>query len=236
MQVLQIIFNFLVISLAGLFIAFSPMLIITDLLIVLRSKKPILHAAVLLASIITPLLIIAFIASLLVKPDTQVSLSAINEKINVPPLLSVLIGAILVAYGLSRFIQLRYRPLRPKSIEDVRPEKAPPSKLLPLFTFGFMKTLFSVTNVFAILFVTKLIVTNHLGPMLAFFVIFWTVLVGLVPFLVIFYYQKNKRDYLLRVQALLNQRMSENVKAYVFVGIAVVGCLLTIASIRQVLG
>lgn len=226
MNILELIFDFILISIAGLFIAFSPMLIITDLLIVLKSKKPLLHAVVLLVSIATPLLLLCFFAVNVIKPDTNISISAVNAKLNVPPFINFLLGWVLLAIGFKKFMDLKYRPLQEAT--EVKKPKTPPSKLFPLFVFGFMRTLFSLTNVLAILFVTKLIVSNKLNPLLAFFIVAWTITVGLVPFFAIFYAQKNKRQYLLKLQAILDTRMSTNVKAYAYIGLAVIGGILAL--------
>lgn len=233
MNIFELIFDFILISLAGLFIAFSPMLIITDLLIVLKSKRPILHAIVLLVSIAIPLFLLAIVASTFIKPDTNISLSSVNDKLNIPPLITLTGGLILAIVGFKNFRQLKYRPLKPGA--EVKTGKKPPTKILPLFIFGFMKTLFSLTNVFAILFVTKLIVSNKLSPGLALLIVAWTIAVGLVPFFAIFYYQKNRHDYLLRLQANLDARMSANVKAYGYGGLTVIGGILAVDSVVQLI-
>jgi hypothetical protein len=222
----ELLFDFILISVAGLFIAFSPMLIITDLLIVLKSKKPLLHAAVLLISIATPLILLCLLASQFIKPETTISISAVNAKLNIPPFINFLLGWILLAIGFQKFRELKYRPLQQAT--KLQKPKTPPSKLVPLFIFGFMRTLFSLTNVLAILFVTKLIVSNKLNPLLALFIVLWTLAVGMVPFFAIFYAQKNKRQYLLKLQAVLDARMSSNVKAYAYIGLSVVGGIVAL--------
>ncbi|HSX53635.1 MAG TPA: GAP family protein [Patescibacteria group bacterium] len=232
MNIFELVFDFVLISIAGLLIAFSPMLIITDLLIVLKSKRPLLHTVVLLGSVALPLLLLSLVAAIFIKPDSDISLRGLAEKISLPPLVDILIGITLIIYAIKRFRRFKYHS--PDSVKTAKIGKAPPSKLMPLFMFGFFKTLLSVTNIFAILFVTKLITSNKLDPLLALLILFWTIAVGIIPFLIIIYYQKNRRQYLIRLQNKIDNILTDNIQLYLMIGLGALGTAIACFGLVQV--
>lgn len=231
MNLVDFTYNLILISIAGLFIAFSPLLIITDMLIVLRSRRPLLHTGILLMSIALPLIVLGIAASFVIKPDTAIDLKAISVKLSVPPLFTLLLGCILGGMGYSRLGRLRHE----KGIKHPpkKSMKPPPAKLLPLFTFGFMKSLLSVTNIFAILLVTKLIVTQNMNPLGALIILFWTIAIGLIPFFIVIYYHHNRRERLLNLQSRVEARLAVNLQLYIGIGLLAIGAALVIESILQ---
>jgi hypothetical protein len=232
MDIVELLFDLLLVSIAGLFIAFSPILIVTNLLIVLRSKRPIFHAVVLLASIVLPLLLLCGIATFALESEADIGLKELSSNLSLPPLANVFIGIVLLVFALRKFKQLKYAPLEPKKV--AKPSKQLPTGAVPLFIFGFMKTLLSLTNIFAILFVTKLVTVNDLAPLLALLVLFWTIAVGMIPFLIIIYYRKNRRADLLRFQNKVDTILQENIKLYLLIGLGGLGVAMAAVGLIHI--
>ena len=193
MAVIDAVLSLLLLTLLGLLVAFSPMILIVNLLVVLKSTRPILKTLVLMAGMALPILIVGILAINFIDPDTQISLGSLSKKINVPPLIDIALGVWLLAWAQRRirFSRTHKKPRKPTDLIM----KNPPDKLVGLFTFAFIKSALSVTNIFAILAVGKLIVTNSINQPLSTLVILWVLLVGLIPFGVIlyFYFFKHER-------------------------------------------
>lgn len=225
----QFITDLFIVTFLGLFIAFSPMLIVVNLLIVLKSKKPILHAIALILGILTPLIIVAGLGLLLINPTSEISLSAIGAKIQIPPAIDIL-------FGISLFVMATKQFLKPVvKINPTTEFHIPNDNFWSLYLFGFMKSLLSATNLFAILVVVKLIIESSLNPIFDLAILIWTLVVGMVPFIIVLYYHRSRKDYLIKLNKRLNEIMARNLRRLIIVGLYSLASFFTLLGIWEFL-
>lgn len=223
----QLLGDLIIVTLLGLFIAFSPMLIIVNLLIVLRSKKPIVHAVALIAGILTPLLLVAGLGILFINPDSQISLRAISQEIQIPPLIDLMFGLSLLILATKQLAKPSLPP-NPAAAEQFH---IPNDNFWSLYVFGFMKSLLSATNLFAVLVVAKIIIQSAFNPLFDLALLGWTLAVGMIPFALTLYYHRFRRDYLVTLNKRLNEVLARNVRRLVVVGLYALGSLFSLLGI-----
>lgn len=209
MDIFSVVLNFFLITILGFLIAFSPMIVIVNVLVILKSKRPILRTLVLMAGMAAPLIIVSVLAYRFLEPNSQVSLRGITDKISIPPLFDLALGVWLASLAIKRW-QYSKQHDKPKKSADLIMKK-PPDKLSGLFGFAFIKSTLSATNIFAVLVVAKTLITHSIDEPLAAIIILWVILVGLLPFLIILYlyFFKHERLELLsdQVDKLLNRNL-----------------------------
>lgn len=227
MNIWQFITDIIIVTFLGLFIAFSPMLIMVNLLIVLKSKRPILHAVALILGIITPLLIVAWIGLQFINPDSQISISSISASLQIPPLIDISFGLALFGVAIKQMLK------PPELFAKASEFKIPTDTFGAMFAFGFMKSLLSATNLFAILVMVKLIIESSLNPMLDLIILLWTLAVGLIPFAIVLYYHRFRKGYLLKLNKKLNEIMARNLRRVVIVGLYAVATMFTLAGLYE---
>lgn len=227
MEVGKLLSDLIIVTLLGLFIAFSPMLIIVNLLIVLRSNKPMVHAVALIAGILTPLLLVAGLGLLFISPDSQISLRAISQKINIPPLIDLLFGLSLLIMATKQLVKPTLTP-KPANAEQFH---IPNDNFWSLYAFGFMKSLLSATNLFAVLVVVKIIIQSALNPLFDLALLGWTLAVGMIPFVLTLYYHRFRRGYLVTLNKRLNEVLARNVRRLIVVGLYALGSLFSLFGV-----
>ena len=221
MDILDFLFNFLLVTILGLLIAFSPMLVIVNVLVVLKSKRPILRTIVLMAGIVLPLVIIAYLGLTFIDASSHVSLRGLNEKISIPPAINLLFGAWLLGLAAKRYsyVQTHKAPKKPSSLKI----KNPPDKLLNLFIFAFLKSTLSVTNLFAMLAITQLVIINSVKQPSLTLAIIWAILIGLIPFGIILYSYYFRHEQLEKLSAQIDALSRRNLDAVINLALATVG-------------
>jgi len=220
--------NFLLITLLGLLVAFSPMIVIVNLLVVLKSSRPILRTIVLMAGIAAPLLLISGLAILFMDPKGDISFRGLSEKISIPPIIDLAFGAWLLAFAYRRYQHsLLHGPKKTANLIL----KKPPDKLSALFTFAFVKSSLSVTNLFAILVITNLIITKQVHQPLATIAVLWVILIGLIPFGVILYFYFFKHERLEKLSGQVDALLNKNIDAAINLGIALIGAFFLLHGV-----
>lgn len=233
MDFIYLILNILLITMLGLLIAFSPMLVLVNVLVVLRSQRPILRTAVLMAGMVLPLLIIAGLAAVFLEPDSQVSFRGLSDKISVPPLLDLLLGLWLISLALKRWRYTKTHGTHKKTSKLI--SKNPPDKLPSLFMFAFFKSILSVTNIFAILVLAKFMLVHSIPQPFSTLAVLWVILIGLVPFLIILYYYFFKHDMLEQLDKQVDKLLSRNIDVAITLGLLAAGLFFTLHSIGSVI-
>src|SRR5436190_23042606 len=99
MDIWQLIVNLLLVTLGGLLIAFNPSLIVINFFVVLKSKRPIRDAIVLIAGVVLPIVLIALITIFWLEPDSSFRVGGLADKIAIPPLIDLLFGLSLIVYA-----------------------------------------------------------------------------------------------------------------------------------------
>jgi len=229
----QSLLNFFLITLLGLLIAFSPMIVVVNVLVVLKSKRPILRTVILMAGMAAPLLIVAGLAALFLDANTQVSLRGLNERINIPPLINLAFGLWVIVLGLRR-IKYSNNNRGPKKTANLI-MKHPPDKYSALFWFAFIKSSLSVTNLFAILLVSKLVIANKVTQPLATIAILWAILIGLVPFGVILYFYFFKHERLEHLSDQVDGLLNRNLDRAINLGLLILGGAFSVSGVIHLL-
>lgn len=233
MDFIYLVLNILLITMLGLLIAFSPMLVLVNVLVVLKSKRPILRTTVLMAGMALPLLIIAGLAAAFLEPDSQVSLRGLSEKISVPPLLDFVLGLWLLSLAAKRWRYTKLHGTHQKTSSLV--SRNPPDKLSALFMFAFFKSILSVTNIFAILVLAKFMMVHSIPQPFSTLAVAWVIIIGLVPFLVILYYYFFKHDMLEQLDKQVDKILSRNLDAAITIGLLAAGIFFTLHSIGDLI-
>lgn len=167
----------------GIIIAFSPTLILTEIAVLTRSKKPFIHTVALISGISVPILLFSLAALTFVDPQTSYQLPSTRQVIGGIPLFDVLIGMVLIFTGIHLF---KPRPNNEKAAKTskINSEKMFSSKTL--FWFGLIKMATSLSSIAAILIGVRYIKSLLGGEAVVQTVaLFWMVAVSILPFLLI---------------------------------------------------
>lgn len=221
MEIIAVLGYLLLLTLLGLLVAFNPMLIVVDILLVLKTRRPILNSLILAGGFVSSLLAILFIAGLVMDPEGSVSLRQLSDSISIPPLIDLAAGLLLIIYVAKRYIRVGPLP-SPKTFKI---ENAP-DKPLPLFIFSFVKTALSLTNLFVILLLAKALVTNSWSLLVSFAAIAWVIIIGLMPIAMIVYYHEFKHESLVAVEKRIDGWMSKDTTKLINYGLLIIGIFL----------
>lgn len=189
MNLLTIIITFLELTFFGLLIAFNPLLLVSELAIVLRSKQPIFHALVFAVGAITPLVLIGVVGSFMFNEQTQVQ--SFDISIRLSPVLDFLIGTCLALIGI-RILMFTRKSAPKKSARTSK--KAHSSSVISLFAFAFFRSAMSFTSIIGIVAATKVLKSttdNYLWILLG---LFWAISVGVSPFVGLIGYSVKRPD------------------------------------------
>jgi hypothetical protein len=220
------ILNFLLITFLGLLIAFSPSLIIVNLLLALKSRQPIRDTLILVAGAAIPLIIIGIVGALLLKPDSALHIRDSIPDINVPPLIELLFGISLIGYAGVRYF-------RPPNETTKHPGMANKTKNIitnpgSIFSFGLARSALSFTNLLAVLVICKTIVIYHTRPILAFFALSWAIIVGVAPLLAAPFLYKYHPRVLRRTQARIDRILSHDNAPTINIILIIIGLVFLI--------
>ncbi len=226
MEVLIFILYFLLISILGLLIAFSPMIVIVNLIVVLKSSRPILRTLILMTGMVIPLIIVASLANLLLTANAQISFRWLAEKISIPPLINLAFGLWLIGVGWRRwqYSAAHNGPKKPLSLIM----NHPPDKFSGLFTFAFIKSALSITNIFAILVVCNLVITKNVKEPMAVIAILWVILIGLLPFGVILFFYFFKHEKLEQLSSRVDNVLNRNIDTVINLGLIGLGAFFAV--------
>jgi len=220
--------NLFLLTFLVLLIAFSPVIIMVHMFIMLTSKRPLKNALVLCAAVTLPLIIIAVIGGNYLDSLATFSLGSIAHKIHPPAIIYFLFGVSLWVAGIRRALEYRTRD---KSL-PVKALHLPSDSLTSLFAFGFIKSLFSITNIFAVLTVVQLTKGNGLGRGVEVAALIWTIFVGLFPLLLALYYRQYHPKRLEKMNQKLTQLLTSNLQLMLIIAIFGLGTYFLVAGLR----
>ncbi len=226
----ELIQNIVLITFLGILLAFNPMLLVVDVLLVLRSKRPILNSIILTAGFVSAILLMLAIAGALVDPDSQISLSKISGNLRLPPLVQVLAGGLLIGYAAKRY---RDKPSGTPSKQIHKIEV--PQKPHQIFLFGFLKTPFSATNIFAVLILARLAAVNNWQPASAVIAAVWLLLVGIIPLVAVVYYHQYKNHYLVRLNQRIDRALTYDFGNIITIALAIIGAVFAAMGVVDLL-
>jgi len=229
MDIVGLVANFLLLTFLGLLIAFSPAITMVNMFIMLTSKRPLKNALILIAGVTIPLMIIAIIAGNYLDSQATFSLGSIAKKIHPPAIIYLLFGISLWVAGIKRAIVYRQRD---KSL-PVQAMHPPSDSPMSLFAFGFIKSLLSITNIFAILTVVQLTKGNGFGRGVEFVALVWTIFIGLLPLLLALYYRRYNPKRLEKLNQHLTHLLTSNLQLIMMIAMMGLGSYFLVIGMRS---
>jgi hypothetical protein len=226
MGLIDIITDVFLITILGMLVAFSPMLIIISMVLVLKSSRPILNTVILMAGYILSLFLLFIFASLLIDPNSDISLRKIKSDLDLPAIVDIIAGLTLVGWASKKYTSLK-GARSPKKLNDFKI----PEKPLHLFGFGFAKALLSATNLFAVLILAKVVTEKNWSIAQGVVAILWLLVVGIMPLLAIVYYHEFKNEKLLSINNRLNSAMDHDKDMILTYALAIVGMVFVLSGV-----
>lgn len=220
MDLLAAFGNLLLIIFLGVLVAFNPMLIAVDILLVLRTKRPILNTAILTAGFMSSIVLLFVVAISVIDQDTQISVGKLRGSLEIPPLVDIIAGALLLGLAVKRQV-------RPQSdaLSSNRKGFKIPERPSQLFVFGFAKASLSITNLFAVLILAKMAAINNWDPIVGFMAVTFLLLIGIVPLATVAYYRQFKHKSLASIDKRINTIMSRDTRALITYILAAAGII-----------
>ncbi len=221
MNILNFIVIFLELTFLGLFVAFNPLLLASELAIILKSRRPILNAVVLVAGIATPLVLLAIVGGLIFNESTQVN--AFNIKLDLSPLLNIMIGFILVLVGL----RLHFFP-KPPSEKRLQANEL---SVGSLYGFAFFRSALSFSSIIGIITATKIIKDATDNYVLVLLGLFWTISVGMIPFFGMIGFSLKRPASIRNLEHRIDPLINRSYKPLVALGCILLGSYLVFSGI-----
>ncbi len=224
MNILQVVVVIIELTFLGIFVAFNPLLLVSELAIILKSKRPLLNSIILIAGVATPLIIIAIVGGFVFNENTQVR--SFSHDIRLSPILNIIFGVILVLVGL----RLRFFPKtsNPKKLDSVNMSG------ISLFWFAFFRSALSFTSIIGIVAATKIIkdmTDNYLVVLLG---LFWTICVGMIPFLGMIGYSIKRPETIKNIEERIDPLMNRSYKPILIWGCLILGFYLLSLGILKI--
>ncbi len=212
----ELIAGFFLLTLLGILIAFNPSLIIVNFLVVLKSKRPLRDALILISGVMIPLLLIAVIASFWLEPDSAFDLRGFSSKLKIPPVIDLIFGLALLIYASS----IRFRQRRPATKKSRANLISKPASI---FGFAFLRSCLSITNLLAALVIAKILVVSDPSPLAFILGIAWAFFIGATPLLAAPYMQKYQPDRVQRARVYIDRIWYGDHSSLISIALAIIG-------------
>jgi hypothetical protein len=212
-NVIQIFLVFVQLTFFGIFIAFNPLLLMSELAIIIKSKRPLLYATVLVLGVATPLVLIAIIGSIFF--DDSTSIEAFHINIEVSPLLNIILGATFL--GVALRISTAKEPVKQK------PLSADKLALKPLFIFAFFRSALSFTSIIGIVAATKVLKDLTDNYALVLIGLLWTICIGMLPFVSMIGYSVKRPETVKTIQDKVDPLMNRSFRPIIIWGCVILG-------------
>lgn len=214
-------------AILGIIVSFSPTLIITEIAVLTRSKKPFIDSVALIAGIAVPVLILTMLAFFFANPDKTYDLPSTKEIVGSIPILDIIIGIVLLFAGA--------RLYKPKSKKVEKTKEFKPEKLFStkaLFWFGLIKMSTSLSSLAAILigvrYIKSLLTDDVVAQTVA---LIWLVAVSIFPFMLIASIQQYFPKTFMRVKASSDRIVGYNWRLVASVIMILAGIIFIITGV-----
>lgn len=230
MELLRAVFvSFALISVMGIVIAFSPTLILTELTILTRSKKPVVQTLSLIAGIALAIALFCAAVIIFVGPNSNFTVPSTRQVISSIPIIDIIAGILLVITGLRL-------PLS-GSNNSVKKSRFSPEKLLntkTLFWFGLVKMATSLSSIAAIFIALRFIMTSVDTGTLQLASILWLILVAILPFAIILSLKQYKPDIFAKIQNASDRAVNINWRRVIAFSLIVAGSYFIFSGLLHV--
>jgi len=213
----------------GVIVAFSPILVVTELTVLTRSKQPARHIVAFILGIATAiglLLFIAITSIFSIDPGYVIVLPSVHEIIRAAPLADLLIGILLLVTGIRMYrTKVSAKNSAPSS------DKSPGTK--SLFWFGFLKMVTSLSSITAILLATRLIKTSVPEGTIQWIAVVWLIGISLLPFIVIAVLQNRKPASFAKIQRVSDKATLVNWRSVIALAFCIIGACFAVSGIMN---
>lgn len=175
-----LIFALISLLLYGAIVSFSPTLFLTELAILTRSKRPLIHTIAFMAGISIPIILYIALAVVITDAGNNFTIPNTREVIGSLPIVSIIAGILLFSSG------LRLKTDRKVANESEEVTKESPERLFrtkTLFWFGLIKMGTSLSSIAAILLGVSFIKSFVTRGVFQAVALIWFVVISLLPFL-----------------------------------------------------
>ena len=171
--------SIIILALLGIIIAFSPTLIITEVAILTRTKKPLVPTTLLIAGIALSVTVFSLITILFIDPTKEIAIPSTREILQLIPVIDMLIGLLLAIAGIKLL-----RPVHEAAeFSERRLEYTMSHKTV--FWFGFIKMSTSLSSIAAILFASRYIKTYYSDEPVQIAALLWVIVIAVLPFVLL---------------------------------------------------
>lgn len=195
-------------SFLGIFVAFNPLLLVSELVIILKSKRPLLNTIIFMTGVALPLIIFALIGAVIFQEDTRIE--PLHNSIELSPVVNIAIGVILILMALRQFIN-HQKPIANGA--DVFKKNTASLSYASVFGFAFFRSALSFTSIIGILAATKLIKEYTDNYIIILLGVFWTICIGMLPFLGLLGASLKRPDALKFIEQRVDPILNKNYKA-----------------------
>ncbi|QQS26711.1 hypothetical protein IPM44_03245 [bacterium] len=175
-----LIFALISLLLYGAIVSFSPTLFLTELAILTRSKRPLIHTIAFMTGISIPIILYITLAVVITDAGNNFTIPNTREVIGSLPIVSIIAGILLFSSG------LRLKTDRGVENESEEVTKESPERLFrtkTLFWFGLIKMGTSLSSIAAILLGVSFIKSFVTRGVFQAVALIWFVVISLLPFL-----------------------------------------------------
>lgn len=170
----------IVIGLLGLVVAFSPTLVLTEIAVLTKSQKPLIHSVALITGIASAVALFCIITAIFVDPSKDFSLPWNQFKLSSVPLIDIIAGILLIELG--------RRLLSKPATKNASTSKFNPSKIMTtrsLYWFGLLKMATSLSSIAAIVYASRFVKTYLDKESQQVIALVWLLIIAIVPFLLL---------------------------------------------------
>lgn len=178
-----LIFALISLLLYGVIVSFSPTLFLTELAILTRSKRPLIHTIAFMIGISIPVILYIALAVVITDAGNNFTMPNAREVIGSLPIVSIIAGILLFSSGLRLKTD---RKVVNESEEATKESPESPEKIFhtkTLFWFGLIKMGTSLSSIAAILLGVSFIKSFVTRGVFQAMALVWFIVISLLPFL-----------------------------------------------------
>jgi hypothetical protein len=201
----------------GVLLAFSPTIILTEIAVLTKSKKPFLYSVFFIAGVAAPILLFGAIAVLFIDPSSNFTIPQTKHILKILPVLDVLIGILFIIAGIQVGKKRSHQAKKEITADDVIFSTG------KLFWFGFLRTATRLSGLAAILLAAQLIKQNLDTGISTVVSLVWLVIIAITPLVVLLLLQRSDSKYFVKIASYSDKVASLSWRKIISIGLIVVG-------------
>jgi len=209
----------------GVILGLSPTLLLTYVLLLTKSQRPIWLSIFLIAGVATPILTLSLLSFWFIDPTAQIEVPKVRQIITIVPVIDIIIGTVLMFFGIRMLKELYASP-------SDKPYKAQSMVFTPknVYFYGVVRTITRVSALGIMLVAGQLINKKSDGPYAAIGIL-WLACVALAPLVGLLILSQKDAKVLHRLQRLSDGLSGKTWQACIASALIFGGALLAIYGI-----